>query len=90
MEAAAHVEPAASYVERNPTALFRMGYMAKMLSCALQERLIQQPCMSGGYFNGIAEGYVFEMYELGANLEKLGDIAVKELAGEPYRWMTTM
>ena len=58
-------EPAASYVEPNPTAFYRMGYMAKMLSCGLQERLMQMPCTSRGYFDGTAGGYVFEMYELG-------------------------
>jgi len=76
-------EPASSYVEPNPTPFYRMGYMAQLLSCGLQERILQQPCMSGGYFDGSAAGFVSEMYELGSRLNTLGDIAVKELAGQP-------
>ena len=76
-------EPAASYVEPNPTAFYRMGYMAKMLSCGLQERLLQMPCTSRGYFDGSAGGYVLAMYELGDKFDSLGDIAVKGLSGEP-------
>ncbi|MFC2028591.1 DUF3160 domain-containing protein [Chloroflexota bacterium] len=75
-------EPAASYVEPNPPVFYRMGTMAKMLSCGLQERLMQMPCTSQGYFDGTAGGYILAMYGLGNRLETLGDIAVKELSGE--------
>src|SRR3990172_1668552 len=76
-------EPAPSYVEPNPDAFYRMGYMAQMLSCGLQERLLHEPCTSSGYFDGSARGYLTEMFILGKRLKELGDVAVKELAGQP-------
>jgi len=77
--------PAPSYVEPNPVAFYRMAYMAQMLSCGLQNRVLYQPCVS--YSMGIGSndinGYISGMSALGGRFKTLGDIAAKELAGQP-------
>lgn len=77
-------DPALSYVEANPEAFYRMAYMARTLSCGLQGLVLHWPCeLGGGYMSTDMEGYIAGMGSLGKRLEKLGDIAVKELADEP-------
>jgi len=75
--------PAPSYVEPNPVVFYRMAYMAQMLSCGLQDRLLHQPC-SSNYFGAPqgASSYISSMFALGGRFQTLGDIAAKELAGQ--------
>jgi hypothetical protein len=77
--------PAPSYVEPNPQAFYRMAYIAKALSCGLQPLIESGPCVLVDFWMDSADsnGYVISMGGLGVRLEKLGDIAVKELAGQP-------
>jgi hypothetical protein len=78
--------PAPSMVEPNPEAFYRMAYMARTLSCGLQDLVMRQPCSpgEGGYRGDMsATGLISAMTDLGDRFEALGDIAVKELAGTP-------
>jgi hypothetical protein len=75
--------PAPSYVEPNPQAFYRMAYTAQMLSCGLQNRVLYMPCEPGGYFDGSAAGYIMGISDLSSRFQTFGDIAVKELAGQP-------
>lgn len=76
--------PAPSYVEPNPQAFYRMAYMARTLSCGLQNRVLQQPCyLDGGFSSTDAPGYIYSMGDLGNRFEMLGEIAARELAGIP-------
>ena len=78
--------PAPSYVEPNPLVFYRMAYMAKMLSCGLQQIVLIGPCQEvvdyppGGTDLG---SYVYGMMNLAGRFQKFGDIAAKELAGQP-------
>jgi len=78
--------PAPSYVEPNPLAFYRMAYMAKMLSCGLQQLVLLGPCQEvvdyppGGTDLG---SYVYGMMNLSGRFQMFGDIATKELAGQP-------
>jgi hypothetical protein len=72
-------DPAPSYVEPNPDAFYRMSYMARMLSCGLQN--LGLPGRGSGFVD--ASGYIFGMGALGERFSILGNIAVKELAGQP-------
>lgn len=76
---------APSYVEPNPQAFYRMAYMARALSCGLQNRATLTICTPGyiGNQSTDAAGYVFGMGILGDRFETLGNIAAKELAGLP-------
>jgi hypothetical protein len=78
-------EPAPSYVEPNPQAFYRMAYIARTLSCGLQNLVLREPCFPGDMGSGFvdASGYIFGMGELGHRFETLGNIAAKELAGTP-------
>jgi hypothetical protein len=71
-------------VEPNPLAFYRLAYMAKTLSCGLQNLVFREPCvpLSGSGLPDAA-GYISGMSALGARFEALGAIAEKELAGEP-------
>jgi hypothetical protein len=78
--------PAPSYVEPNPTFFYRAGFIAKSLSCGLQNHLVHEPCFDIEASGGSADdafGQVRAMYAFGKQLEALGDIAAKELAGQP-------
>jgi hypothetical protein len=78
--------PAPSYVEPDPVAFYRMAYMAKMLSCGLQQIVLIGPCQEGGINppEGTDLGsYVYGMANLAFRFQTFGDIAVKELAGQP-------
>jgi len=77
--------PAPSYVEPNPQAFYRLSYMAKALSCGLQDLVLHGPCFpgSGSYGYEGAESYIMNLGALAERFETLGDIAAKELAGLP-------
>ena len=78
--------PAPSYVEPNPEAFYRLAYMARMLSCGLQQALLPGPCEEGGayFMNGTDPlSYAYGMASLASRFQTLGDIASKELAGQP-------
>ncbi|MBN2146425.1 MAG: DUF3160 domain-containing protein [Anaerolineales bacterium] len=75
--------PAPSYVEPNPQPFYRMAYIALTLSCGLQERVLYEPCYLGGYASADAAGYIYGMGSLAQRFTILGDIAAKELAGQP-------
>ena len=77
--------PAPSYVESNPQAFYRMAYLARMLSCGLQNLVLHEPCDLDNTGFGLmdASGYIFGMGGLGNRFQTLGDIAAKELAGAP-------
>ncbi len=77
--------PAPSMVEPNPEAFYRMAYMAKSLSCGLQNSVLQMPCQESSYpSNGTSiDDYANGMMYLGSRFQMFGDIAVKELAGQP-------
>jgi hypothetical protein len=73
--------PAPAYVEPNPNAFYRMAYAARSLARGLKDvpfenisRNPQDPDM--GFL-------LMEIGMLGDRLEKLGDIAVMEIKGEP-------
>ena len=72
--------PALSYVEPNPEAFFRMGYMAQSLGASLQDRLTPQ---ADGEWTTSIDYLAAQMASLGERFQQLGDIAAKELAGEP-------
>jgi len=80
-------EPAPGYVEPNPQAFYRMAYMARTLSCGLQNLFLNDFCSSNGSGMGMgstdAAGYIYGMGALGDRFESLGNIAAKELAGTP-------
>jgi len=78
-------EPAPSYVEPNPDAFYRMAYLTQTLSCGLQNRVLNDPaCYSGGGGRSSdTTGYIYGMYALGKDFEAFGNIAAKELVGQP-------
>ena len=75
--------PAApSYVEPNPTAFYRMAYMARSLAGGLEDFITKYP--SEGADDGLpVDNYVGGMNDLATRFTTLGDIAAKELAGTP-------
>lgn len=80
--------PAPSYVEPNPLAFYRMAAIAQTLSCGLQDLVLHEGVCdpeSGGYGSyslGMVD-YIFAMNGLAQHFRSLGDIAAKELAGQP-------
>jgi hypothetical protein len=77
--------PTPSYVEPNPDAFYRMAYIARELSCGLQNLVLFEPCTAENnrYGSDDAAGYISAMSELGNRFETFGEIAAKELAGQP-------
>jgi hypothetical protein len=77
--------PAPSYVEPNPQAFYRMSYIARSLACGLQNLILQEPCVpgEGGMYSTDVTGFINGMSGLGGRLQSLGDIAAKQLAGQP-------
>jgi len=78
--------PAPSYVEPNPEAFYRMAYMARILSCGLQQIVLVGPCQQNVTYppGGTDLGsYVYGMANLAFRFQTFGDIAAKELAGQP-------
>ncbi len=76
--------PAPGYVEPNPAAFYRMAYMARTLSCGLQNHVLHGFCDTGtGSTSPDLPGYILGMGRLGETFETLGNIAAKELAGQP-------
>jgi hypothetical protein len=77
-------EPAPSYVEPNPDAFYRMAYMSRALSHGLLVRLEQYPFYyDAPVSDNPVDEYVYYIGILGERFEAFGDMAVKELAGEP-------
>lgn len=75
-----------SYVEPNPLAFYRMGYMARTLSCGLQEYLLDDMCSSENFpmlYEPSMSSDLIYMDKLGRQFITFGDIAKKELAGIP-------
>jgi hypothetical protein len=77
--------PALSYVEPNPEAFYRMAYMAEELSCGLQQMTLPGPCVEVPYSPSGTDldSYISGMMNLAGRFHAFGDIAVKELAGQP-------
>jgi hypothetical protein len=78
--------PAPSYVEPEPEAFYRMAYMAKMLSCGIQQIVQVGPCqLDISYPPNFTDlgSYAYGMMNLAYRFQIFGDIAVKELAGQP-------
>jgi hypothetical protein len=78
--------PAPSYVEPNPEPFYRMAYMAKMLSCGLQRITLIGPCQEDVSYPPTGTdlaSYVTGMMNLSFRFQTFGDIATKELAGQP-------
>jgi hypothetical protein len=78
--------PAPSYVEPNPVVFYRMAYMAKMLSCGLQQLVLVGPCQEEVSYppTGTSlENYTYGMANLAFRFRIFGEIAAKELAGQP-------
>jgi hypothetical protein len=78
--------PAPSYVEPEPQVFYRLAYMAKTLSCGLQESILQiGPCQTDYSYSSTdtsPEGYANGLMALANRFQAFGDIASKELAGE--------
>ncbi len=62
--------PAPGYVEPDPEAFYRLAYAAESLSNGLDER-------------GYATNELYMIYSLSEKFREIGDIAAKELRGEP-------
>jgi hypothetical protein len=76
---------APSYVEPNPEAFYRLAYLARSLSCGLQDLVLHGPCelyLQNWGGDDIAAS-ITGLGGLGERFERLGDIAAKELAGLP-------
>ncbi|MCJ7433819.1 MAG: DUF3160 domain-containing protein [Anaerolineales bacterium] len=86
--------PGPSYVEPNPVAFYRMAYMSRALGSGLEQRLFLYSPSEEDLGSGLSvDQYVSNMYSLGDKFEAFGDIAAKELAGEPLtedeNWIIT-
>ena len=74
--------PALSYIEPNPDVFYRLAYMAQSLAQGLSLRTVNQvipptaPSLS-------LDDYLMAMNNLAERFVNLGDIAVKELTGQP-------
>jgi hypothetical protein len=76
-------DPAPSYVEPNPQAFYRMAYMSQALADGLEVRLFMYS-LEGDLGTGLSvDRYRGGLKELGIRFETLGDIAARQLAGEP-------
>jgi len=74
-------EPAPAYVEANPNAFYRMAYAARSLAQGFEGLPIDR---SGrNYQDPDFEFQLSEMRYLGDRFEELGNLAVKEINGEP-------
>lgn len=75
--------PPPGYVEANPEAFYRMAYVARVIADGLIARnAIPEPLYDFCVPEGL-NGMVSCMAELGNQFKALGDIAAKQLAGEP-------
>jgi hypothetical protein len=76
--------PAPSYVEPDPPTFYRLAYIARTLSCGLQNHVLHDFCdTSAGSTYTDLPGYILGMGRLGETFETLGNIAAKELANQP-------
>ncbi len=76
-------DPAPSYVEPNPEAFYRMAYMAQSLAGGLQAHTSLDVPLGDDATQLPVSQYVQGISDLGDRLKLLGDIAAKELAGQP-------
>ncbi|MFN2298735.1 MAG: DUF3160 domain-containing protein, partial [Anaerolineales bacterium] len=70
-----------AYVEPNPNAFYRMAYAARSLARGLEDIPFEN--ISQNYLEPDMDFLLMEMERLGNQLERLGDIAVMEINGEP-------
>jgi len=80
--------PAPAYVEPNPETFYRLAYAAQVIGGYLDIKLnwegvpLDEP-LPGDYMpNGLPD-YVSGMVNLGVRFKNLGDLAAKELTGQP-------
>ena len=82
--------PAPAYVEPNPVVFYRLAYLARAVAQGLAQRSMSgRPSEDTGELT--LQMRLDGMQELSDDFSRLGDIAVKELAGEPLneseRWL---
>lgn len=71
------------YLEANPEAFYRMAYVANVIADGLRERIIIPGLANEWCFPDSLVGYNTCMADLGTRFSALGDLAAKELSGEP-------
>jgi len=79
--------PAPGYVEANPEVFYRLAYVASAIASGLTERgmtfTLEEPAPGDfDYPQGVGM-LITGMEQLGDDFQRLGDIAAKQLAGEP-------
>jgi hypothetical protein len=79
--------PAPGYVEPNPEVFYRLAYVARSIASGLTERgmmvtLVEPEPGDFTYPQGVGN-LITRIETLGEDFQHLGDIAAKELAGEP-------
>jgi hypothetical protein len=80
--------PAPAYVEPVPDGFYRLGYAAKTLATYLISLMDYEyvefgPPLEGDYLRDGFHGHVMGLAELGDQFNQLGDLAAKEIAGQP-------
>jgi hypothetical protein len=75
--------PPPSYVEANPEAFYRMAYVADVIADGFVDRGVVSELEIDWCFPDSLVGLTACMQELGERFRVLGDIAAKELRGEP-------
>jgi hypothetical protein len=73
--------PPPGYVEANPEAFYRMAYVAQVIADGLRERGMATE--EGSVYQPDLDGLVQGMENIAADFQTFGDIAVKELTGQP-------
>jgi hypothetical protein len=73
--------PPPGYVEANPEAFYQMAYVAQVIADGLRERGMAAE-EGRVYWPGL-DGLVQGMEDIAADFQTFGDIAVKELTGQP-------
>jgi len=73
--------PAPAYVEPNPNAFYRMAYAARSLARGFEGLPFENT--SQNYRDPDIDTLLMEMGQLGEQFELLGEIAVKEINGQP-------
>jgi len=75
--------PAPAYVEANPEVFYRLGYIATQLGTGLSIRVKVEDLPYEQQTRMGVNQLMLSMESLGKHFTQLGDIAVKELAGQP-------
>ncbi|MFN2274761.1 MAG: DUF3160 domain-containing protein, partial [Anaerolineales bacterium] len=75
--------PPPAYVEANPEAFYRLAYVASVIAQGLVERDVVTPGEYTWCMTDSLEGLTYCMQELGKRFASLGEIAARELTGEP-------